>query len=500
VVLAKPAEQTPLAAAHAVRLLHEAGFPRAALQLLPGDGHVGALLCADARVRGVLFTGSTEVAALIDRQLAGRAVAEEIVLVAETGGINAMVVDSSSLPEQVVTDVLVSAFDSAGQRCSALRVLCLQEEIAERVLKMLRGALRELAVGDPARLSTDIGPVIDAEAQARLEAHVERMRAVHPVERLPLPAATAQGNFVAPAIIEIDSMAQLQGEVFGPVLHVLRFRRAELGRLIESINATGYGLTFGVHSRIDETIDFVAARIRAGNLYVNRNMIGAVVGVQPFGGLGLSGTGPKAGGPWALHRLRRGTRAPDLPLVEGATPLPALAALQAWAGARGRNELACRCAALARSSPLAQAFELPGPTGESNRLRFIGRGQALCVAGDEDEVLHQIAAALATGNRVALAAPGAAALIAQLPEAVRQVTSVVHDIESAACDVALCQPAQASAIRRVLAAGGGPRVRVVTPNVADGEYPSDALVAEQTVTVNTAAAGGNASLMTLAPA
>jgi RHH-type proline utilization regulon transcriptional repressor/proline dehydrogenase/delta 1-pyrroline-5-carboxylate dehydrogenase len=214
----------------------------------------------------------------------------------------------------------------------------------------------------------------------------------------------------------------------------------------------------------------------------------------------LSGTGPKAGGPWALHRLRRDMSAPAPPLAEAATPPPALAALRTWAEAGGRSELASRCATLARSSPLMQAVELPGPTGESNRLRFIGRGQALCIAGDEDEVLHQIAAALAAGNRVALAAPGAAALAAQLPEAVRRLASVVHDISSVACDVALCPPAQASAVRRALAAGSGSRVRVVTPNGADGEYPPDALVAEQTLTVNTAAAGGNAGLMTLAPA
>ncbi len=500
VVLAKPAEQTPLTAARAVRLMHEAGVPRAALQLLPGDGRVGALLCADARVRGVLFTGSTETAALIDRQLAARAVSEEIVLIAETGGINAMVVDSSALSEQVVHDALGSAFDSAGQRCSALRVLCLQEEIADRVLAMLRGALRELAVGDPALLATDIGPVIDAEARARLEAHVERMSATHRVERQPLPAAAAHGTFVAPTLIEIDSLAQLGREVFGPVLHVLRYRRAELGPLIENINATGYGLTFGVHSRIDETIDYVTSRVRAGNLYVNRNMIGAVVGVQPFGGLGLSGTGPKAGGPLLLHRLRRGQPAPALPVAAGATLPPAFVALRAWAGSSGRDALARRCDALARSTPWVRAVDLAGPTGESNRLRFIARGRALCTATDDDELLRQIAASLATGNRVLACAPGGAAIVAQLPEPARQRVTVVDDLPVGECDVALCSPAQATATRRALADGDGPRVRAVTPEAADGGYPLDALVAEQTLSVNTAAAGGNASLMTLAPA
>ena len=501
VVLAKPAEQTPLIAARAVRLLHEAGLPRAALQMLPGDGRVGALLCADTRVRGVLFTGSTEVAALIDRHLVARSVDEEIVLVAETGGINAMVVDSSSLPEQVVADVLASGFDSAGQRCSALRVLCLQEEIAGRVLSMLHGALRELAVGDPAQLATDIGPVIDAESQARLEAHVGRMRATHHGERLPLPAAAAPGTFVAPTVIEIDSLAELDREVFGPVLHVLRYRRAELGQLIDRINATGYGLTFGVHSRIDETIDFVTARVRAGNLYVNRNMIGAVVGVQPFGGLGLSGTGPKAGGPLMLQRLRRGARAGRLPATAGAALPPAFTALHHWAGASGREALAACCAALAQATPLAQSLELPGPTGESNRLRFIARGRVLCSASDEQELLLQTAAALVTGNRAIVCAPAATALLAVLPAEVVQQVSAVAEAAAADVEVALALPAQAPALRRALAERDGrPRVRVATPDTGSGEYPLEALVAEQTLTVNTAAAGGNASLMTLDPA
>ncbi len=496
VVVAKPAEQTPLIAARAVQLMFEAGVPHSALQLLPGDGRVGGQLVADARVRGVLFTGSTEVAALIDRQLAPRSIDEEIVLVAETGGINAMVVDSSALPEQVVADVLASAFDSAGQRCSALRVLCLQDDVADKVMAMLRGALRELAIGDPAELATDIGPVIDEDARARLLAHVARMRATHHCEQLPLPEQATRGTFVAPTIIEIESLAALDGEVFGPVLHVLRWQRPELGALIEAINATGYGLTFGVHSRIDETIDFVTARIRAGNLYVNRNLIGAVVGVQPFGGLGLSGTGPKAGGPLMLPRLRRSARAAPMPQSDAAAT-PALRALQDWASAEGLAALADRCASLARVTLLGRTIALPGPTGESNQLRFVARGRALCVADDEGDLLLQAAAALASGNRVLLCAAGAGALLARLPRALEARVTATADAASAAADVVLATPAHAPALRRALAARDGARVRVVTP--VDGDYPLEALVVEQTLTVNTAAAGGNASLMTLAP-
>ncbi|HEY5299507.1 MAG TPA: bifunctional proline dehydrogenase/L-glutamate gamma-semialdehyde dehydrogenase PutA, partial [Acetobacteraceae bacterium] len=299
-VLAKPAEETPLIAAQAVSLLHEAGVPRGAVRLLPGAGEVGAALVGDARTQGVAFTGSTDVARLIRRQLADRLspAGEPIPLIAETGGQNALIVDSSALAEQVVADVLMSAFDSAGQRCSALRVLCVQEEVADRVVAMLKGAMAELSVGNPDRLSTDVGPVITEEARRGIEAHVRAMRdAGHPVFALKLPEECRHGTFVAPTLIELSSLSELTHEVFGPVLHVLRYRRDDLDAVMAAIGATGYALTFGLHTRIDETIAHVADRVAAGNVYVNRNLIGAVVGVQPFGGHGLSGTGPKAGGP-----------------------------------------------------------------------------------------------------------------------------------------------------------------------------------------------------------
>ncbi len=303
-VIAKPAEQTPLIAAEAIRLAHRAGIPVDALHLLPGDGpSVGQPLVADPRIAGVAFTGSTETARRINQTLANRE-GPIVPLIAETGGQNAMIVDSTALPEQVVRDVVVSAFQSAGQRCSALRVLFLQEDVADRMLAMLAGAMAELAVGDPADLATDIGPVIDAEAQAMLEGHVKRMKQEgRLIAETALGDANPKGHFVAPVAFEIDSLSRLQREVFGPVLHVLRFDGEELDGVIEAINATGYGLTFGVHSRVDSTVEEVTRRVRAGNAYVNRNMIGAVVGVQPFGGEGLSGTGPKAGGPRYLYRF-----------------------------------------------------------------------------------------------------------------------------------------------------------------------------------------------------
>jgi RHH-type proline utilization regulon transcriptional repressor/proline dehydrogenase/delta 1-pyrroline-5-carboxylate dehydrogenase len=302
-VIAKPAEQTPLIAALAVKLCYEAGIPPEVLQLLPGAGPVGQMITADLRLAGVAFTGSTETARAINRALANRD-GPIATLIAETGGQNAMIVDSSALPEQVVRDVLASAFQSAGQRCSALRVLYLQEDIADTVLEMIRGGFAALHVGDPADLATDVGPVIDTDAQSALERHVARSEASgRKVERLPLPPQTAKGCFVAPTIIEIGSISELTREHFGPILHVARFRTEALDQVIDDINATGFGLTLGLHSRIAETRRRVQARARVGNFYVNRNQIGAVVESQPFGGEGLSGTGPKAGGPHYLARF-----------------------------------------------------------------------------------------------------------------------------------------------------------------------------------------------------
>ena len=303
-VVAKPAEQTPLVAAEAVRLLHRAGVPKDVLHLLPGDGAgVGAPLIGDPRIAGVAFTGSMETARLINRQLAGRD-GPIVPLIAETGGQNVMLVDSTALPEQVVDDVIVSAFQSAGQRCSALRVLYLQEEIADGVLAMLAGAMQTLVIGDPHDPATDIGPVIDEQARSMLEDHAAAMhRSARPVAECTLPSACERGSFFAPRVFEIDSIRCLEREVFGPVLHVVRFAAAELDSMLNEIEATGYGLTLGIHSRIDGFARKVFANTRAGNVYVNRNMVGAVVGVHPFGGRGLSGTGPKAGGPHYLLRF-----------------------------------------------------------------------------------------------------------------------------------------------------------------------------------------------------
>jgi len=299
-VAAKPAEQTPLIAARAVELLHAAGVPNDVLRLLVGDGTVGQALVADPRIAGVAFTGGTETAQSIARALAARP-GPIIPLIAETGGVNAMIVDSSALPEQVVSDALASAFGSAGQRCSALRLLCVQDDIADRVLAMLQGAAETLAIGDPLDPATDVGPVIDAEALDRLQAYAGKRGP--PLFELPLPPGTEHGTFFAPRAYLLADAALLREEVFGPVLHVVRFAAERLDALLDAIDASGYGLTLGVHTRIEQVARRIVQRLRVGNSYVNRNQIGAVVGVQPFGGRGLSGTGPKAGSPVTLFRF-----------------------------------------------------------------------------------------------------------------------------------------------------------------------------------------------------
>ena len=298
-VVAKPAEQTPLIAAEAIRLLQEAGVPTSALHLVPGDGNIGAALVGHADVAGVVFTGSTEVARAINRTLAARD-GPIGPLIAETGGINAMIVDATALPEQVADDVVTSAFRSAGQRCSALRLLFVQDDVADRMIEMISGAARELGIGDPRDPATHIGPVIDAEAKQRLEMHIARMKKQ---AREHFAGTAPGGNYVAPHIFELSDADQLSEEVFGPILHVVRYPADRLDRVLQSIEQSGYGLTLGIHSRIDDTIEEVIDRLSVGNVYVNRNMIGAVVGVQPFGGHGLSGTGPKAGGPHYLARF-----------------------------------------------------------------------------------------------------------------------------------------------------------------------------------------------------
>jgi RHH-type proline utilization regulon transcriptional repressor/proline dehydrogenase/delta 1-pyrroline-5-carboxylate dehydrogenase len=456
-VIAKPAEQTPLIAALAVAHLHAAGVPRAALQLLPGDGPaVGARLTADPRLAGVAFTGSTETAQAIRRAMAatGNPTAP---LIAETGGLNAMIVDSTALPEQAVRDALASAFQSAGQRCSALRCLYVQEDIAAGLTAMLLGAMDELAVGDPWQIATDVGPVIDAAAAADIRGYIAEARRQGRLLRA--LAAPAEGHFVGPAVIRVGGIADIPREVFGPVLHLATFRAGEIGRVVEAVNATGFGLTFGLHSRIDDRVQTVVSRIRAGNVYVNRNQIGAVVGSQPFGGEGLSGTGPKAGGPHYLARFTR-TAPPPLPAGEGG-PADEAAVARALAAARP---------AAATAPPL----DLPGPTGESNRLTLVQRAPLLCLGPGRATALAQAEAVRALGG-LAVEAPDLP------PEALTSLQGISG---------ALYWGPDPRPRALALAARPGP----ILPLIGEMPDAGHALL-ERHVCIDTTAAGGNAQLL-----
>ncbi|WP_210248954.1 trifunctional transcriptional regulator/proline dehydrogenase/L-glutamate gamma-semialdehyde dehydrogenase [Methylobacterium sp. WL64] len=506
-VLAKPAEETPLVAAEAVRLLHAAGIPTDALHLMPGAGDTGAKLVGDARVRGVMFTGSTDVARLIQRQLAERLNPDgrPVPFVAETGGQNVMIVDSSALPEQVVADVIASAFDSAGQRCSALRILCLQDDVADRTLDMLRGAMSELEVGDPRRLSVDVGPVISQKAKDRIVGHVEAMRACgHRVIQVSTMVATEQGTFVPPTLIEIDRIADVEAEVFGPVLHVLRYRRDQLDRLLLDIGASGYGLTFGLHTRIEETVDRVLSRIEAGNVYINRNVIGAVVGVQPFGGSGLSGTGPKAGGPLYLRRLLSCTNSALVLAPMGKNSASSTVdSYIAWLRRNGHEVVAERVEAFATRSPLGLRVDLIGPVGENNVYSLCPRGRIAAIAVTKRGVLVQVGAILATGNTAVVSGEGASpALFHGLPADIAvKVKHVVALTDISHIRAVMHEGGHDSlrALARFLADGHGPilPIRTTISEDSGGDYNLFDLVEERSLSINTTAAGGNASLMSL---
>ncbi|NIZ15327.1 bifunctional proline dehydrogenase/L-glutamate gamma-semialdehyde dehydrogenase PutA [Phaeobacter sp. HF9A] len=453
-VLAKPADQTPLVAFRAVQLLHEAGVPREVLQFLPGAGAtVGAAITGDARVNGVAFTGSTATALRIRTVMAANC-APGTPLIAETGGLNAMIVDSTALPEQAVQAVIESAFQSAGQRCSALRCLYLQEDVAEDVLTMLQGAMELLELGDPWHLTTDSGPVIDAAARAKILAHIEEAPAEGRV--LKEMQAPQGGTFVGPTLIRITGIGDLAEEIFGPVLHVATFKSHELDAVIDAINATGYGLTFGLQTRIDDRVQHVCDRIHAGNIYVNRNQIGAIVGSQPFGGEGLSGTGPKAGGPHYLARFCAPDRQhSDARWTSPQTELPAESGQP--------------------SQPVTTS--LPGPTGESNRLTTSSRPPLLCMGPGEATAEEQAKAVIRLGGR-ALRAQGALD-----PKQVQQIEGISGLLWWGDAETA-------REIEQNLAQRKGPIVPLI-PGLPD----RGRVLAERHICVDTTAAGGNAALL-----
>ena len=461
-VLAKPAPQTPLIAARAVHWLHQAGVPGAALALLPGGPDTGAALTALPGLSGVVFTGSTATARIIAASLADHA-APGTRLIAETGGLNAMVVDSTALPEAAVRDIVNAAFRSAGQRCSALRCLYVQDDIADNLLRMLKGAMDELVQGDPWALATDIGPVIDAAAAATIRAHIATARREgRLIHQLPDPG----GQQVGPAAIRISGIAALDHEVFGPVLHVATFNAGALPQVIAAINATGFGLTFGLHTRIDDRVQTIIDTVRVGNIYVNRNQIGAVVGSQPFGGEGLSGTGPKAGGPHYLPRFRAPEPAAAADDWTTDQPLPAL--IQALRAALSADP---------RAAATVMTQDMPGPTGESNRLSLHPRAPVLCLGPGARTAAAQAAAIRALGG-TAVSASGA------LPPMALTTLAPLGGV------LWWGDAARAYDYAQGLARRPGPILALITSQPDAGH-----VLTERHVCIDTTAAGGNAALL-----
>ncbi|MDP0156651.1 bifunctional proline dehydrogenase/L-glutamate gamma-semialdehyde dehydrogenase PutA [Glaesserella parasuis] len=494
VVLAKPAEQTSLMAYYAVSLFHQAGIPEQALQCLTGSGKViGSALVSDPRVNGVIFTGSTDTAKNINRNL--QKSAHIVPLIAETGGQNAMIVDSSALGEQVVADILNSAFDSAGQRCSALRVLYLQRDVAEHILTMLKGAMAELKVGRPQNLNTDVGPVIDKVAQERLLNHIDEMKKVaKSCYQVPIdPQLSQTGIFVPPTLLEIEHINQLKHEVFGPVLHVIRFDADNLPQVMADINSTGFGLTSGLHSRIDETVDLWLESIYAGNLYVNRNTVGAVVGVQPFGGMGLSGTGPKAGGPLYLQRLVNRCEW-TLSGLEGGKPADTsglLTGIQAVLSGTELQNAQDLIASLSRQSPLGKVFKMQGITGEVNFMQFEARPVIAIGNGSLEQQIQALIAVVVSGSRAAVHSNSPLAKQAQHFAGLVIISNDFNSLANLSSLIVL-EPLSLEEKAHYAERTGAILTYVENLDLALSLFP---LLHEKAISINTAAAGGNASLM-----
>ncbi|MDB2548477.1 bifunctional proline dehydrogenase/L-glutamate gamma-semialdehyde dehydrogenase PutA [Paracoccaceae bacterium] len=474
-VLAKPAETTTLIGARAVELLHAAGVPRGALQFLPGQGaKVGAALVSDARVAGVCFTGSTATSQGINRAMAAH-LHPAAPFIAETGGLNAMIVDSTALPEQAVRDIVASAFQSAGQRCSALRLLYVQEDIAEGLLHMLQGAMEELSLSHPWNISCDVAPVITASAAAEINAYVQQAQTEGRLIKQITPPST--GHYVGPALISLPGgINDLEREVFGPVLHVATYKARDLARVVADVNAKGYGLTFGMHSRIDDRIAEVASQIKVGNLYINRNQIGAIVGSQPFGGEGLSGTGPKAGGPHYLPRFTTPDLAAEGPMGDAPPCYEA--------------EVTRALAALARPSsrPLSQA-EMSGATGESNLLSRYARGRVLCLGPTANAAMMQAQMAEEAGCAALAIAPGVGAhgVEGLLP------ADMLRSLTGFNAVILWADPEEARPYRAALAAREG----ALIPLICESD-PNPRLILERHICIDTTAAGGNARLLAAA--
>ena len=470
-VLAKPADPTSIVSTIAVKLLHKAGVPKPVLQLLPGRGSVvGAAISEDPRIGGVCFTGSTSTAQTINKAMAEN-ISPDAALIAETGGINAMVVDSTALPEQAVKDIIASSFQSAGQRCSALRILYLQQDCASEFMSMLPSAMDELVVEDPWLFSTDVGPVINADARDTINRHIDIARCEgRLIKQLEVPG---KGNFVGPSALKVNGIEDIDEEIFGPVLHVATFKANELEHVIASINRKEYGLTFGLHTRIDGRVEQMTSQLKIGNLYINRNQIGAIAGSQPFGGEGLSGSGPKAGGPNYVRRFTRDRY--ETHRIESGQIVPmgiVQKALNDWSEPL--------------QSPLA-TWDLPGPTGESNRLSLFPRGKVLCLGPTLTTARKQADIAGENGCPALIVTPGATGKNAISGFLSRESLLHLNGFDAVAL---WSDPEDLRKARKFLSRRNG----VLIPLITDSEM-SDRCTLERHVCIDTTAAGGNATLL-----
>ncbi len=501
--IAKPSDQTNLIAFFVINLFYKAGVPHDVLQLLPGSGSIiGNALTKDPRIKGVIFTGSTITAQMINQNLASKSF--ESILIAETGGQNTMIVDSSVLPEQVVTDVIASGFDSAGQRCSALRVLYLQVDIADKVIQMLKGAMDELFIGNPMNINADVGPIIDINAQKMLLNHIEKMKnQAKMYYEAKLSDECVTGTFIAPTIFEISSIKELEKEVFGPVVHIIRFKEEDLDNIIEEINSSGYGLTMGLHSRIDNRVVKIYENIKAGNIYINRNMIGAVVGVQPFGGERMSGTGPKAGGPLYLYRLVNTIKEPNLNFKEKLFKFSKLDKFIAKlkkaeiSGIDNDNKLfLINFANRAKQmSPLIKRVKLPDPTGEDNFMFFAKKGFVACYANNILDLSKQIICAFATDNSIILAESSMSKyLISVLPNNSYSIKDPVS-ADELSCVMVSKNYYNKNKIMPLYAQKKKCIISII--HEKDNSYNLHLLTVERVVSINTSASGGNTQLMTI---
>ncbi|MCV2528589.1 MAG: trifunctional transcriptional regulator/proline dehydrogenase/L-glutamate gamma-semialdehyde dehydrogenase [Candidatus Lightella neohaematopini] len=512
-VIAKPAEQTPIIASKVVKVMFNAGVPDGVLQLLPGKGKIiGPALVNNDLINGIMFTGSTKVAKFLQNTLFSRIKDNIVPIIAETGGINTMIVDSSALIEQAVLDIIQSAFDSAGQRCSALRLLCLQNDIADLALSMLKGAILEYKVGDPSNLSTDIGPVISNEAKLLINSYIDNMRKNGYVVWQNNNYCNNSGSFVTPTIIELDSVDQLNKEIFGPVLHIIRYDKNELNNIIKQINCNGYGLTFGLQTRIEYTTNNIVKYINAGNCYINRNIIGAVVGVQPFGGEKLSGTGPKAGGPLYLYRLVNKRNNLTVPNIikslnkisfdsEGTRYLYNI--LCDWIRDKYPNIINI-CNEYNKISNSGNSYLLEGPTGELNKYKLLPRKYILCVADQEIDLVVQLIAVFCIGSYPVLISnlQSCSKILKILPELIKNTILVINDWSSKSIIIdTIIIHSDNKGLNRLIkfiksSTDEEPLINIQNYNFGDHKISLERLLLERTISVNTTAIGGNTTLIT----